>query len=40
MADEIQSLSATAAAAATADGSLDRGELFEHYRARAQGPTD
>ena len=37
MADEIQSLSATAAAAATADGSLDRGELFEHYRARADG---
>ena len=36
MADEIQSLSAAAAAAATADGSLDRGELFEHYRARAE----
>jgi aspartyl-tRNA(Asn)/glutamyl-tRNA(Gln) amidotransferase subunit A len=35
MADEIQELSASAAAAAIADGGLARGELFEHYRARA-----
>jgi aspartyl-tRNA(Asn)/glutamyl-tRNA(Gln) amidotransferase subunit A len=35
MADEIQELSATAAAAAVANGGLARAELFEHYRARA-----
>ena len=35
MTDEIQELSAINAAAAIADGGLARGELFEHYRARA-----
>lgn len=35
MSDEIQELSAINAAAAIADGGLARGELFEHYRARA-----
>ncbi len=35
MADDIQALSAAAAAAAIADGGLARAELFEHYRARA-----
>ena len=35
MADEIQDLTASAAAAAIADGGLARDELFEHYRARA-----
>ncbi len=35
MADEIKDLTASAAAAAIADGGLARDELFEHYRARA-----
>ena len=35
MSDAIQGLTGSAAAAAVADGGLDRGELFEHYRARA-----
>ncbi|MDP4920448.1 MAG: amidase family protein, partial [Solirubrobacteraceae bacterium] len=35
MASDVQSLSATAAAEAIADGGLARGELFEHYRRRA-----
>jgi len=35
MASDIQALSAAAAAAAIADGQLDRAELFAHYRDRA-----
>lgn len=35
MASDIGALSAAAAAAAIADGGLSRGDLFEHYRARA-----
>ena len=35
MSEELQALSAADAAAAIAKGDLGRGELFEHYRARA-----
>ena len=39
MAGDIQSLSATAAAEAIANGGLARSELFEHYRIRAAADT-
>jgi aspartyl-tRNA(Asn)/glutamyl-tRNA(Gln) amidotransferase subunit A len=39
MAGDIQSLSATAAAEAIANGGLTRSELFEHYRIRAAADT-
>ncbi len=37
MASDIQSLSAVAAASAVSAGQLDRSELFDHYRGKADG---